>query len=95
MNEGLKLWCVSLNEQSVGCVDFLGKCVQCIQWTSVSHRATAAEMTHVCQTDFMSIHMIIVQRDVQVSADTNLETCKGTSQKTFSFSHQDIRTLAC
>ena len=95
MNEGLKLWCVSLNEQSVGCVDVVVKCVQCIQWTSVSHRATAAEMTHVCQTDFLSIHMIIVQRDVQVSADTNLETCKSTSQKTFSFSHQDIRTLAC
>ena len=94
MNEGLKLWCVSLNEQSVGCVDFLGKCVQCIQWTSVSHRATAAEMTHVCQTDFLSIHIIVVQRDVQVSADTNLETCKSKSQKTFRFSHADISTLA-
>ena len=51
-------------------------------------------MTHVCQTDFLLIHQI-VQRDVQVSADTNLETCKGASQKTFSFSHQYIRTLAC
>ena len=75
MNEGLKLWCVSLNDRSVGCGDVV-KCVHCIQWTSVSHRATAAEMTHVCQTDFLSIHMIIVQRDVQVSADTNSETCK-------------------
>ena len=48
------------------------KCVQCIQWTSVSHRATAAEMTHVCQTDFISVHQIEVQGDVQDSADTNL-----------------------
>ena len=95
MNEGLKLWCVSLNEQSVGCVDFLVKCVQCIQWTSVSHRATAAEMTHVCRTDVLSIHIIVVQRDVQVSADTNSDTCKITSRKTFSIPHQDIRTLAC
>ena len=51
-------------------MDFLVKCVQCIQWTSVSHRATAAAMTHVCQTDFLSLHIIVVQRDVQVSADT-------------------------
>ena len=87
---------VSLNEQSVGCVDVVVKCVHCIQWTSVSHRATAAEMTHVCQTDFMSLHIIEVQGDVQGSAYTNLvETCKSTSQKTFSISHQDIRTLAC
>ena len=95
MNEGLKLWCVSLNEQTVGCVNFLVKCAQCIQWTSVSHRAPDVEMTHVSQTDFLSIYMIIVQRDVQISADTNLESLKGTPQKTFSFSHQDIRTLAC
>ena len=95
MNEGLKLWRVSLNEQSVGCVDVVVKCVHCIQWTSVSNRATAAEMTHVCQTDFISVHQIEVQGDVQDSADTNLSTCKSTSQKTFSISHQDIRTLAC
>ena len=50
------------------------KCVQCIQWTSVSHRAMAAEMTHVCQTDFLSLHIMVVQRDVQVSADTISET---------------------
>ena len=61
LKEGLKLWCVSLNEQSVGCVDVLGQCVHCIQWTSVSHRATAAEMTHVSQTDFMPLHKIVVQ----------------------------------
>ena len=72
LNEGLKLRCVSLNEQSVGCVGVVVKCVHFIQWTSVSHRATAAEMTHVCQTDFMSLHM----RDVQVSADTNSEKCQ-------------------
>ena len=60
-------------------MDVVVKCVQCIQWTSVSHRATAAEMTHVCQTDFLSIHIIVVQRDVQVSADTNLESFRGTS----------------
>ena len=72
MNEGLKLWHVSLNEQSVGCVDVVVKCVQCILWTSVSHRATAAEMTHVCQNDFMSLHEIEVQRNVQVSAGTYL-----------------------
>jgi hypothetical protein len=42
----------------------------------VSVRATAAEMTHVCQTDFMSLHIIVVQRDVQVSADTNSEKCQ-------------------
>ena len=72
MNEGLKLWCVSLNEQRVDSVHVVVKCVHCIQWTSVSHRATAAEMTHVCQTDFMSLHKIEVQGDVQVSADTNL-----------------------
>ena len=95
MRDGLKLWCVSLNEQSVGCcVDVLVKCVQCIQWTSVSHRATAAEMTHVGHTDFMSLHQIEAQRDVQVSADPNLETCKGTSQKTSSISHRDIGTLS-
>ena len=41
MNEGLKLWRVSLNEQSVGCVDVV---VKCVQWTSVSPRATADEM---------------------------------------------------
>ena len=86
---------VSLNEQSVGCVDVVVKCVHCIQWTSVSHRATAAEMTHVCQTDFMSLHIIEVQGDVQGSAYTNLvETCKSTSQKTISISHQGIGTLA-
>ena len=72
MNEGLKLWCVSLNEQSVGCVDVVVKCVQCIQWTSVSHRATAAEMTHV--SDYLSVTSIVGQRDVQVSADTISET---------------------
>ena len=72
MNEGLKLWRVSLNEQSVGSVDVVVKCVYCIQWTSVSHRATAAVMTHVCQTDFISVHQIEVQGDVQDSADTNL-----------------------
>ena len=72
MNEGLKLWRVSLNEQSVGSVDVVVKCVHCIQWTSVSNRATAAEMTHVCQTDFISVHQIEVQGDVQDSADTNL-----------------------
>ena len=60
-------------------MDVVVKCVQYIQWTSVSHRATAAEMTHVCQTDFLSIHIIVVQRDVQVSADTNLESFRGTS----------------
>ena len=60
-NEGLKLWCVSLNEQSVGCVNVLGQCVHCIQWTSVSHRATAAEMTHVSHTDFMPLHEIVDQ----------------------------------
>ena len=95
LKEGLKLWCVSLNEQSVGCVDVLGQCVHCIQWTSVSHRATAAEMTHVSQTDFMPLHKIVVQGDVQVSADTNLETCKSTSHNTFSISHRDIWSLAC
>ena len=95
MNEGLKLWRVSLNEQSVGCVDVVVKCVHCIQWTSVSNRATAAEMTHVCQTDFMSLYTIEVQRNVQVSADTNSESCKITSQKTFSIYQQDIITLAC
>jgi hypothetical protein len=71
LNEGLKLWCVSLNEQSVGCVDVVVKCVQCIQWSSVSDRATAAARP-MCQTDFMSLHRIEVQRNVQVSADTNL-----------------------
>ena len=75
MNEGLKLWWVSLNDQTVDCVDVVVKCVHCIQWTSVSHRATAAEMTHVCHTDFLSLHIMVVQRNVQVSADTNLETC--------------------
>ena len=63
LKEGLRLWCVSLKEQSIVCGDFLVKCFHCIQWTSVSHRATAAEMTHVCQTDFMSLHTIVVQRD--------------------------------
>ena len=94
MNEGLKLWCVSLNEQRVGCVDVVVKYVHCIQWTSVSHRATAAAKTHVCRTDFMSLHKIEVQGDVQGSADTNIETCKSTSPKTFSISHQGIGTLA-
>ena len=81
MKEGLKLWSVSLNEQSVGCVDVVVKCVHCIQWTSVSLRATAAEMTHVCQTVILSLHILVVQRDVQVSADTNLETCKSMSKE--------------
>ena len=91
MNEGLKLWCVSLNEQSVGCVDVVVKCVQCIQWSSVSDRATAAARP-MCQTDFMSLHRIEVQRNVQVSADTNLLTCKSTSLETISISHTDLRT---
>ena len=43
-----------------------------------------------CQTDFLSLHIIIVQREVQVSADTILGTCKSKSQKTFRFSHPDI-----
>ena len=52
-------------------------------------------MTHVCQTDFLSLHIIEVQGDVQGSAYTNLvETCKSTSPKTFSISHQGIGTLA-
>ena len=89
LNEGLKLWCVSLNEQSVGCVDVLGQCVHCIQWTSVSHRATAAEMTHVSQTDFMPLHEIVDQ-GMSRFLQNNLETCKSKSQNTFSISHQDI-----
>ena len=92
LDEGLKLWCA---EQSVGCVDVLGQCVHCVQWTRVSHRATAAETTGVCLTDFMSLPKIVVQGDVQVSADTNSETCKSTSEKTFSVSHRDIGTPAC
>ena len=88
--------CVSLNDRRVCCGDVVVKCVQRIQRTSVGHRATAAEMTHVCQTDFMSLHIIVVQTNVQVYSDTNSETCKITSQKTFSISgSQDIRTLAC
>ena len=63
MNEGLKLWSVSLNEECVACGNVVVKCVHCIQWTSVSHRATAAEMTHVCQTDFWSLHTIVVQKN--------------------------------
>ena len=53
-------------------MDVVVKCVQCIQWTSVSHRAMAAEMTHVCQTDFLLLHIIVVQRDVQVSAEKHV-----------------------
>ena len=56
MNEGLKLWSVSLNEECVACGNVVVKCVHCIQWTSVSHRATAAEMTHVCQTNVLPLH---------------------------------------
>ena len=51
LKEGLRLWCASLKEQSIGCGDFLGKYVHCIQWTSVSNTTTAAEMTDMCQTD--------------------------------------------
>ena len=75
-------------------MDVVVKCVQCIQLTSVSHRATAAEMSHVCQIDLMSLHKTEVQGDVQGSAGTNLETCKSTSPKTLSISHQGIGTLA-
>ena len=32
LDEGLKRWCA---EQSVGCVDVLGQCVHCVQWTRV------------------------------------------------------------
>ena len=95
MKGGLRLCCVSLKEQSVGCGNVVEKCVQCIQWTRVSHIATAVEMTHVCQTDFMSLHIIEDQGDVQVSKELNLGTCRSMPRKTIRISHQDTGTLEC
>ena len=62
--------CVSLNDRSVGCGDVV-KCVHCIQWTSVSHRATAAEMTHVCLS-VTSYHFRGISRCLQIQTQKHV-----------------------